>query len=134
MPDYIKIDFVLEPKSELIKEGWDIGSVGVEIKRTEKRMYGRILSQIFDYQCCEYQISGKTYDTNLSMIFLYPFEKFYGTMASIMMQEGIGVIRNFNTPYEFVMLHGNGMHPILSVSDKHIEYKRPRFGYEFGHK
>lgn len=51
-----------------------------------------------------------------------------------MMQEGLGVLRWNQYEDAFELLHGNGMHPILRVSDNSIEYQRPRFGYEIGHR
>jgi hypothetical protein len=134
IPKYMKIDYILEPTEKLLKAGWEIGCIGVEVKRTNERMYGKILSQIFDYQNCLFEITGNNNKIPLSMIFLFPYERFYGLMASIMLQEGIGVIRDYQQHGVFELLHGNGMNPILSIRGKGVQINRPKFGYIIGSK
>jgi hypothetical protein len=134
IPKYLKIDYILEPTEKLLKAGWEIGYIGVEVKRTNERMYGKILSQIFDYQNCLFEIPGNNNKIPLSMIFLFPYERFYSLMASIMLQEGIGVIRYYQQQSTFKLLHGNGMNPILSIWETGFQVHRPRFGYVIGSK
>jgi len=134
IPEYLKIDYILEPTEKLIDAGWELGCIGVEVKRTNERMYGKILSQIFDYQNCFFKLPGNKNKIPLSMIFLFPYERFYGLMASIMLQEGIGVIKPYQQQRGFDLLHGHGLYRILSVWDEGVEIHRPRFGYVIGSK
>jgi hypothetical protein len=134
----LRIDYILEPTQKLLNIGWELGSVGVEVKKVggnsipDKRE-GKILAQLFDYQSATFQISNNPVEQSLSMIFLFqcPFVRFGGLMASIMMQVGLGVVRCYPNSKSFELLHGNGMHPILKPS-ANVPYRRPRFGYASG--
>jgi hypothetical protein len=135
----VTIDLVLQPTEELLKLGWELGNVGVEIKvgplqNNPKVKLGRIFSQISDYQWAAFRLcDGK--DEQLSMIFLssFPPEEYRQLFSSILMQEGIGAVRyKAGREDSLKLLHGNSMHPILSMVDGQWVYQRPRFGYGVG--
>lgn len=51
----VRIDYVLCPRKPLLEAGWELGSIGVEIKNCpglgrSGSKFGRVLSQLFDYQ------------------------------------------------------------------------------------
>ncbi|MDD5642935.1 MAG: hypothetical protein PHX53_14890 [Syntrophales bacterium] len=131
------IDFILEPTRLLIEKNWEIGCIGVEIKSTydiEKKP-GKAIVQILDYQSCIYSLpNGRT---ELSMIFLFPYIETASYIASIMQQEGLGLVK-YNPSYEniFQLLHANTSHePIFTYySNGKIEIRRPRYGKRFGHR
>ncbi|MBS0657211.1 MAG: hypothetical protein JSR82_03065 [Verrucomicrobia bacterium] len=135
---HFQIDFILEPRTSLIETGWGLGCVGIEAKGSldgnDGSAFGRAFAQILDYQTAQFQIAPKTAPQPLSMIFLLGPKRFYGTAASIMMQEGVGIVRIERTgPVKF--LHGNGMHPILEIDgESPPRYRRPRFGMGSGHR
>lgn len=131
------IDFVLEPKQSLIQEGWELGCVGVEAKPSplRGRNFGKAVSQILDYQASAFRLLNEVGDEcELSMIFLLGPDRFHGTEASVLMQEGIGLIRISDFQNEVKFLHGNGNHPILTIRGDLVEYRRPRFGMGSGHR
>ncbi len=131
------IDFVLEPKQALLDAGWDLGSVGVEAKPSPLvgSSFGKAFAQILDYQASIFPIRGQAAgQRELSMIFLLGPDRFHGTEASVLMQEGIGVIRISRNDEEVKFLHGNGMHPILTLVSNAVLYQRPRFGMGIGHR
>lgn len=134
-----KIDFIISPTEECLKLGWDLGPVGVEVKKYPLvgKEFGRAISQIMDYQTAQFMTpEGKTRE--LSMIFLYSssLTKGYGgTEASIMMQEGIGLVRTYEDRDFFQLVHANGNYPIFNCSEfEETIYSRPRFGYRTGHR
>ncbi len=130
------IDFVLEPLDSVLSEGWELGCVGVEAKPSQLNGsgFGRAVSQILDYQASKFTVSNdSTEEHELSMIFLLGPNRFHGTEASILMQEGIGLI-HINDRYPTRFLHGNGMHPILTIDGNTVSYRRPRFGMGIGHR
>ena len=136
-PGYGKVDFILEPTDSLLKQGWEIGCIGVEIKSSFNIVNrpGRAIAQILDYQSCEYSLpSGRT---ELSMIFLFPYRETGKLIASIMQQEGLGFVR-YEPKYDpqFRLLHANTSHePVFDYySDGRIEIRRPRYGKKFGHR
>jgi hypothetical protein len=129
-----KIDFVLEPKEGLLQRGWDLGCIGIEVKSSSLvgSKFGKAVSQIMDYQTSAFKLENHNEAKELSMIFLLGPDRFHGVEASILMQEGIGLIRI--NDFEVRFLHGNGMHPILTLSEGVIEYERPHFGIGTGHR
>jgi hypothetical protein len=133
--DY-KIDYVLEPKPDLLTAGWELGCIGVEAKPSslDGSKFGRAVSQMLDYQSAAFTIGDNSEPRELSMIFLLGPDRFHGVEASILMQEGIGLMRISERIPEVKLLHGNGMHPILTIHDRSVEYKRPRFGMGTGHR
>lgn len=131
------IDFILEPKDSVIRSGWELGCIGVEAKPSPLvgSKFGKAVSQILDYQTAAFGgITSSTEEKELSMIFLLGPDKFHGTEASVLMQEGIGIIKISDFQGEVKFLHGNGMNPILTLRDDFIEYRRPRFGMGLGHR
>lgn len=132
-----KIDFILSPTYECLKLGWDLGPVGVEVKKypLDGKEFGRAISQIMDYQSALFE-TPDGHNKELSMIFLYSSSHakgYGGTEASIMMQEGIGLVRTYEDHDFFQLVHANGNYPIFNFSmcgDTY--YNRPRFGYRTG--
>jgi hypothetical protein len=131
------IDFILEPTSLLIEKNWEIGCIGVEIKSSFdiKNKSGKAIVQILDYQSCIYSLpNGRT---ELSMIFLFPYIETASFIASIMQQEGLGLVK-YNPSYEnkFQLLQANTSHePIFTYyTNGKIEIRRPRYGKKFGHR
>ena len=134
-----KIDYVLRPTAKLLDAGWELGAIGVEVKAgplvgNPLKKPGRVISQLLDYQCAEFCLSdGKLVPLSMVFLFVFPYERFSGLFASVMMQEGIGVVKGYrNAPESFKLVHGNCMHPILEIIDGVPAYKRPRFGYALG--
>ena len=72
------------------------------------------------------------------MIFLYSSSEakgYGGAEASIMMQEGIGLVRTYENHDFFQLVHANGKYPIFNCSEfGETIYSRPRFGYRTGHR
>lgn len=133
----VKIDYVLEPTERTLALGWDLGCVGVEVKGShlEGSDFGRAVSQILDYQCGAFYCRDDCpVEEELSMIFMLGPHRFWKTEASILMQEGIGLIRIYPTATEVRFLHGNGSHPILTIGGAQDCYQRPRFGKGLGHR
>jgi len=133
---HVKVDFILEPTESLLKQGWEIGCVGVEIKSSFNILGrpGRAIAQILDYQSCEYSLPNG--NTELSMIFLFPFRETGKLIASIMQQNSLGFAR-YKTEYgpQFALLQANSNEPVFSYfSNGKIEIRRPRFGKRFGHR
>ncbi|MEI6033426.1 MAG: hypothetical protein WCS65_03975 [Verrucomicrobiae bacterium] len=135
----LRIDYVLTPTPTLEAAGWELGSIGVEVKVGEFAIpydirIGRILSQLFDCQSAVFTLPDQR-PTQLSMIFLFarPYHRFCQLPASIMMQEGIGLVKGrANWPESFALVHGNGNSPILAIKDGLPFYRRPQFGKAAG--
>lgn len=130
------IDFVLEPKESALAAGWELGCVGIEAKQSPLvgSKFGKAVSQILDYQTAKFDLAPNLEACELSMIFLLGPDRFHGTEASILMQEGIGLLKISDFEAEVKFLHGNGSHPILTLRDGLVEYRRPQFGMGSGHR
>jgi len=130
-----RIDFILEPTPLLIERGWKLGCVGVEIKSSKmlKNHVGRAVAQCLDYQACSYELPNG--ETELSMIFLYPYRCSKGLLGSIMLQEGLGFVRYFPDSFKFQLQQANSNEPVFSYDlFGNAEVKPPRFGKRFGHR
>ena len=131
------VDFILEPTRALEEYGWEIGCVGVEIKSSfaVEKNAGKAITQILDYQSCLYSLPSG--DTELSMIFLFPYRYTAELIASIMQQEGLGFV-SANPSFEarFRLLQANTSNePVLTYyANGEVEIRRPRYGKKFGHR
>lgn len=136
VPDSGIVDFILEPTRLLEKHGWALGCVGVEIKSSFDILNnpGKAIVQILDYQSCNYSIPGG--NTELSMIFLYPYRETAKEIASIMQQEGLGLVRCDPEIHLFRLLHANTSHePVFTYNaNGEIHIRKPRYGKRFGHR
>lgn len=133
-----RIDFVLCPTKQCLAIGWDLGPIGVEVKKYPLvgKDAGKAISQMMDYQIAEFRLPDGD-EKELSMIFLYSSsasKSYAGTEASIMMQEGIGLVRTFKKSMSFQLVHANGNCPIFDYDVANAKYSRPKFGYKTGHR
>lgn len=85
----VRIDRILLPKNQMARHGWDYGCIGIECKKSDKKV-GRPLSQILDYTRAIWRITDTGIYTYCRYIFLWPMTKASGPVASIMAQNNIG--------------------------------------------
>ena len=83
-----RIDRILEPTEKLITAGWGQGMIGVELKRSDKKI-GPVISQLLDYKKAAWKLPNGSL-VILSYVFVYPAEKAHNEPASIMAQNRIG--------------------------------------------
>jgi hypothetical protein len=86
-----RIDRVLRPSDDLIEQGWELGPVGVECKRSDAKL-GPAISQCLDYSRAVWRIRGLW--VSLDWVFIWPAGKTSGTVASILAQQRIGTIHS----------------------------------------
>ena len=85
-----RIDRVLVPGKRLRDAGWTM-TIGVEIKRSGADI-GPAISQAIDYTYCAWHVRGVDVWLYCERIFLWPFRPQHGSLASVMVQNGIGTI------------------------------------------
>jgi hypothetical protein len=91
-----RIDRILTPKIKLINAGWDNGIIGVEIKRSGKKV-GRPIAQSMDYLDSAWFITPANLAVLLSHVCLYPCDQLYNNVGSICSQNHIGqIILHYN--------------------------------------
>lgn len=83
-----RIDRILWPLEALIKQGWDIGPIGVECKRSGEKI-GPPISQMLDYSRALWQMPTGTV-VHCKWVFLWPLGTVGGPIASIMAQNRLG--------------------------------------------
>jgi hypothetical protein len=83
-----RIDRILVPTEKLTKAGWDQGLVGVELKRSEKKL-GPLVSQMLDYKRACWSLPGGA-QAVLSWVFLFPCARTHNELASLMAQNRVG--------------------------------------------
>jgi hypothetical protein len=119
---FYRIDRVLVPTKKLCMEGWT-DPIGVELKTTSQPL-GPPLGQVFDYQHCTWNISPYYPQLGLSYIFLFPFEKQHGTVASVMSHTRTGTCCGGRNGFTFY----SGEARILSVWDTGVDIGKLAFG------
>ncbi len=85
----VRIDRLLVPRPSMAKLGWCYGCIGIECKRSGKKV-GRPISQILDYTRAIWQLTDTGVNVYCRYIFLWPMHKTSGPLASIMAQNNIG--------------------------------------------
>jgi hypothetical protein len=86
-----RIDRLLVPKKKAVDLGWTGGIVGVEGKRTGTKI-GRLVCQAIDYTRCVFQLAEPIPNVLVMprWVFIYPAEREYGDLESVMAQNRIG--------------------------------------------
>ena len=85
----VRIDRLMVPVPSMAKLGWCYGCIGIECKRSGKKV-GRPISQILDYTRAIWQLTDTGVNVYCRYIFLWPMYKTSGPLASIMAQNNIG--------------------------------------------
>lgn len=83
-----RIDRILLPSQTLRSAGWS-RVIGVELKRSGEKI-GPALAQAIDYTYCAWNVGH--YWMLCENVFLWPFEKQYRAVESVMAHNNVGVI------------------------------------------
>lgn len=86
---WVRIDAILKPTPLLIEQGWRWGFVGIECKRSGKKI-GRVISQAMDYTRCVWNLPNGI-DVMTKFVFVWPCEPVKDDLQSVMVQHRIGV-------------------------------------------
>jgi len=86
----LKLDLLLFPTTKLIKRGWKLGAVAVEVKGNTSKDKSNVISQLLDYHNCVFTIEnhGKLL-VQPSFGVVFPFNA-TGAAASVLSQAGCG--------------------------------------------
>ena len=86
----VRADYLLWPKSFLVSQGWLVGPIIVEVKRSGYKL-GPLLSQAFDYMRCQFspkELPGVTVKPKFCVVF--PLSRVQETAQSLMSHERVG--------------------------------------------
>lgn len=88
-----RIDRILIPLPRAIEAGWTYGAIGIEGKKSGTKV-GRLICQAMDYTRCVFEL--EQYPAGLLLmckwVFVYPMEKPFGDLESVMTQHRIGYV------------------------------------------
>lgn len=84
-----RIDRVLIPNENAFRIGWDLGPIGVELKASGVSI-GPVMSQVLDYSSAIWELPHGFWIW-LRWIFVFPIEATYGPLASMMVQNCMGI-------------------------------------------
>lgn len=87
----MRIDRLLVPTQKLVDLGWRHGIVGIEIKPTGVKL-GPPLAQAMDYTRTTFTLPGGGFQVTPSWVFVFPFDKQHGPVASVMAQNRVGTV------------------------------------------
>lgn len=85
----VRIDRVLVPNQRLLSLGWTHGVIGVELKPKGAKI-GPAIAQAIDYSRSAWTLPQGGILVHLSWVFVYPYPKEHGALASILAQNRIG--------------------------------------------
>lgn len=123
-----RIDRILRPKRELLRAGWSIGPVGVELKRQGAKI-GPAISQALDYGHAAFPFGDVGSTVCLEWIFIWPVGSVTGDLASVMAQNRIGwACTDWRGDFN---LRSGGMN-VLTANANHATFKKPTCGYKVG--
>lgn len=85
----MRIDRILVPTPRLQDLGWKHGIIGVELKPRDAKL-GPAVAQAMDYSRSAWTLPDNGFVVHLSWVFVYPFRKEHGPLASVLAQHRIG--------------------------------------------
>ena len=85
----MRVDRLLTPTGAAIDAGWSLGAIAIEVKR-DAATAGRAIAQAMDYSRSVWDIGRGGVLIHSPFVFLWPFEKVSGPMASLMAHQRIG--------------------------------------------
>lgn len=85
----MRVDRLLTPTTAAIDAGWSLGAVAIEAKRDAKAA-GRAFAQAADYSRSVWDIGRGGVLIHSPLVFLWPFEKVMGPLASVLAHQRIG--------------------------------------------
>jgi hypothetical protein len=103
---WVRIDAILKPTPLLIEQGWRWGFVGIECKRSGKKL-GRVISQAMDYTRCVWNLPNGI-DVMTRFVFVWPCEQQRGDLESMMVQNRVGVAKHREKNGQRLILFFNG--------------------------
>lgn len=87
----VRIDRVLIPLLPAIQCGWRWGCIGIECKNSGVKI-GKAVCQSLDYRRSVFKLESGNI-TALDQVFIWPIDNVLGDIASVMMQNRIGIAK-----------------------------------------
>jgi hypothetical protein len=110
---HLELDILLSPKRLLMEHGWRWGHVGIECKRSGKKV-GPVIAQAMDYTRAAWNTpSGFLVMTRL--VFVWPCDPPQNELASLMANHRVGTAKASGSNQESLMLWFNGR---IAYADK----------------
>lgn len=120
-----RIDRILMPTKAMQDEGWDIGPIGVELKREGGKKIGPPVCQAIDYTHAVFPV-GNGSTCMLEWVFVYPLREVAGDIASIMLQNRVG----------WACSHLGVLYlktdRTIRIEPSAVDWKKPQSGYKRG--
>lgn len=88
-----RIDRLLVPNRKAVDAGWTNGIIGVEGKKSGFKI-GKLVSQAIDYTRCVFRLKEPIPEVLIMpvWVFIYPSDRIYGDLESVMAQNRVGTI------------------------------------------
>lgn len=121
-----RIDRILLPNKKLTDAGWNLGPIGIEGKVSN---VNKVISQALDYTRAIWFLPN-CYEIHLRWIFLWPFDRQLGAIASVMAQNRIGYVKAYKrTPLVF---YNDATQVITVWNDGKVTVAVPKSGNKVG--
>jgi hypothetical protein len=121
-----RIDRILVPSAEARAIGWNIGPIGVELKNSGHAL-GPLVAQALDYSTAIWEMP-LGWLIKLRWIFIFPNESTFGPLASVMVQNCIGIANVVRGELRLKTDQSN----VLSRSPEGWKFKSPPSGNKIG--
>lgn len=122
-----RIDRILVPTTELKLAGWDLGPIGVELKKSDTKL-GPPLCQLIDYTHATWNINGNWMVPQ--WYFLWPVEKLTGPLQSILAGQWCGGV--YKDQYHRLIFHSAFIIAKLTADDLDIRADNTNHGFKVG--
>lgn len=122
-----RIDRILVPTTELKLAGWDLGPIGVELKKSGAKL-GPPLCQLIDYTHATWNLNGNW--VVLEWYFLWPVDKLTGPLQSILAGQRCGGA--YRDQYQRLIFHSAFIIAKLIEHDIDIRPNNLNHGFKVG--
>jgi len=102
----LKLDILLSPKRVLLEHGWRWGHVGIECKRSGKKI-GPVIAQAMDYTRAVWG-TPNGFLVMTRFVFVWPCEAPKNELASLMANHRVGSAQPSGRNFDALMLSFNG--------------------------
>ena len=128
----MRIDRLLVPNQTLIGHGWRHGVIGIEAKPLGAKL-GPALAQAMDYTRSAFTLPGGGFQVVPSWVFLWPFQKQHGPIASVMAQNRVGVVTT-DLQWTLLQLHAGEASVLRVGTDGSIRIGLNTIGLKAGRR
>lgn len=126
-----RIDYVLMPRDALLREGWSLGSIGVEVKKSDVKP-GPVMNQMLDYRSAAFHTPYGHLVLDYIFLFKTPssdqatYQSLeFGAAGSFMLQNRMGFLHLPHRVGQGLLRLHTGVTPVAAFGEEWVQIKQP---------